>query len=424
MDWDDEELSTQIYDRPEEHAPGHRTGPVGPVSGSYPPAIASGTLPMAVHPGHAELPPGAPSPFMHATPASGHVGVSTAEIPWPSAAVPQRRPMLAAAVAVVAIIAVIVGALMVFRRPAAGTVHITTVPGDVSVSIDGRPVPGTSPFVAPDVAPGVAHEILVSKQGYRPWSSKFELQSNETMQLPPVTLEPLESGFALDSVPSGASVYVDGKELDSKTPVRVSELGPGDHHIRLEADGYARWESSLHVTPGTVLDLPTAQLIALSPDAQARQPAARTSEPARAGDPVISRAPVRRAPREPRPTTRGTAPLRGGASSFSPPSERAPVQVQAPEPEPEPEAEPEVEPAAEPAAAAAGGMGTLRVQTRPWSKVFVDGRLVGNTPLMGVELSAGKHTLTFVNEDFGIRKTVKIQIQAGQTLTQVLTLDE
>jgi hypothetical protein len=56
--------------------------------------------------------------------------------------------------------------------------------------------------------------------------------------------------------------------------------------------------------------------------------------------------------------------------------------------------------------------------------VFVDGRLVGNTPLMGVELSAGKHTLTFVNEDFDIRKTVKIQIQAGQTLTQVLTLDE
>jgi hypothetical protein len=54
----------------------------------------------------------------------------------------------------------------------------------------------------------------------------------------------------------------------------------------------------------------------------------------------------------------------------------------------------------------------------------VDGHLVGTTPLMNVPLSAGRHTLTFVNEDFGIRKTVKVQIEAGQTLTQVLTLTE
>jgi serine/threonine-protein kinase len=97
-----------------------------------------------------------------------------------------------------------------------------------------------------------------------------------------------------------------------------------------------------------------------------------------------------------------------------------------PEPadDPEPAAAPEESVDTEPAASAAGGMGTLRVQTRPWSKVFVDGRLVGNTPLMGLELSAGRHTLTFVNDDFGIRKTVKVQVEAGQTLTQVLTLTE
>ena len=64
------------------------------------------------------------------------------------------------------------------------------------------------------------------------------------------------------------------------------------------------------------------------------------------------------------------------------------------------------------------------MQTRPWSKVFVDGRLVGNTPLMGVPISAGRHTLTFVNDDFNIRKTVKVEVETGQTLTQVLTLDE
>jgi serine/threonine-protein kinase len=64
------------------------------------------------------------------------------------------------------------------------------------------------------------------------------------------------------------------------------------------------------------------------------------------------------------------------------------------------------------------------VQTRPWSKVSIDGRPVGTTPLMNVPLSAGSHTLTFTNDDFGIKKVVKVQIEAGQVLTQVLTLTD
>ena len=72
--------------------------------------------------------------------------------------------------------------------------------------------------------------------------------------------------------------------------------------------------------------------------------------------------------------------------------------------------------------ARSGGNGTLRVQTRPWSQVFVDGRLIGTTPQTNIALSAGSHTVTFVNNDFGIRKTIKVTIKAGQTETQVLTL--
>ena len=91
------------------------------------------------------------------------------------------------------------------------------------------------------------------------------------------------------------------------------------------------------------------------------------------------------------------------------------MSAPAPAPEPEPSPEP---------SGGGGGTGTLRVQTRPWSKVSVDGRFAGNTPLMGLELSAGRHTLTFINDEFNIRKTVRVQIEAGQVTTQVLTLAE
>ena len=35
------------------------------------------------------------------------------------------------------------------------------------------------------------------------------------------------------------------------------------------------------------------------------------------------------------------------------------------------------------------GEGTLRINSRPWSQIFVDGRKVGNTPLLNLTLAAG-----------------------------------
>jgi serine/threonine-protein kinase len=43
--------------------------------------------------------------------------------------------------------------------------------------------------------------------------------------------------------------------------------------------------------------------------------------------------------------------------------------------------------------------GSLTVRTLPWSKVYEGQRLLGTTPLAQVALSAGNHTLTFVNPD-------------------------
>jgi serine/threonine-protein kinase len=413
MDWDDEELSTQIYDRPEDQTPAHAhphqhgTGPQQQISGSFPPALATGpnVTPAYGFPANAGAPPGAPSPF--AMPQS--YGHPTAEVEWPRTATPQRRPMLAAVLAVVAIIGLIVLALLVFRKPSLGTVNLTVTPGDVSVAIDGKPILGTSPFVINDVALSTPHEIVVSKQGYRSWQSRFELQTEEPMQLPAIALEALESGFALDSVPSGAAVFVDNKRLEQATPVRVADLTPGDHQIKLEADGYAPWESSLHVTPGTVLDLPTAQLIAHAqePDSPPSQAAPSAPPSSSSSSSSASASSGSRSSSRPRSSSRTRNP------DEMPPS----PPVAQPEPQPEPEPEPA-------AAARSVGTGTLRVQTRPWSKVSIDGRPVGTTPLMNVPLSAGSHTLTFTNDDFGIKKVVKVQIEAGQVLTQVLTLTE
>jgi serine/threonine-protein kinase len=68
--------------------------------------------------------------------------------------------------------------------------------------------------------------------------------------------------------------------------------------------------------------------------------------------------------------------------------------------------------------------GTLRLNSRPWAQVTVDGRPVGNTPQPSLQLSAGKHKLQLSNPQLGLTKNVSVNIKAGETTTQVVNLAE
>jgi serine/threonine-protein kinase len=78
---------------------------------------------------------------------------------------------------------------------------------------------------------------------------------------------------------------------------------------------------------------------------------------------------------------------------------------------------------ARPAApAASSGTGVLRLNSLPWSQVTVDGKPVGNTPLMNLPLPAGAHTIRMVNPDMGLTKTIKVTVKAGDTTTKVVNM--
>ena len=69
------------------------------------------------------------------------------------------------------------------------------------------------------------------------------------------------------------------------------------------------------------------------------------------------------------------------------------------------------------------GSGVLRVNARPWAKVFVDGRFVGNTPQMRIPVSAGSHVVRLTNPEFGLSKTIRVQVEPGETVTKVVQLE-
>ncbi|MDD5437473.1 MAG: PEGA domain-containing protein [Candidatus Omnitrophica bacterium] len=56
----------------------------------------------------------------------------------------------------------------------------------------------------------------------------------------------------INSKPSGASVYVNGKMDDNLTPTQIEDLEPGSYKVKVKRDGFYPWEEELIVRPNMV----------------------------------------------------------------------------------------------------------------------------------------------------------------------------
>jgi hypothetical protein len=191
------------------------------------------------------------------------------------------------------------GVRAMMAPPALATVTLVTQPADAEVSVDGRPLVGqASPFTIQGLSPQTDHLLVVRSEGFAEESSRFRVEAGETKALPDVDLKSVlvDTGFALTSQPEGAAVFVDGEPRDLVTPVRLSDLAPGLHTVRLErGEGYAPWETQVAVAAGQVIELAAAQL-APAParesesDGASAPPEARRGAAASRGERKVSRA--------------------------------------------------------------------------------------------------------------------------------------
>jgi serine/threonine-protein kinase len=64
----------------------------------------------------------------------------------------------------------------------------------------------------------------------------------------------------------------------------------------------------------------------------------------------------------------------------------------------------------------------LNLNAIPRATVLLDGRPIGSTPKLGVEVSAGSHTVIFISGE--LRKSTAVTVEAGETKTVALRLSE
>jgi len=71
----------------------------------------------------------------------------------------------------------------------------------------------------------------------------------------------------------------------------------------------------------------------------------------------------------------------------------------------------------------AAGFGFLTIDTSPWSMVSVGGRVLGQTPLIGVKLPSGSQVLSLKNPEQGIETSYPVTIESGKTTVRRIGIE-
>jgi hypothetical protein len=76
-------------------------------------------------------------------------------------------------------------------------------------------------------------------------------------------------------------------------------------------------------------------------------------------------------------------------------------------------------------ASAQAEKGRLSIQSRPVAKVYIDGEDIGQrTPVINHEVSPGKHQIQLVNEEFGLNRTMYVDVAPGESKKVINTPDK
>ncbi|MCK5798781.1 MAG: serine/threonine protein kinase, partial [Deltaproteobacteria bacterium] len=465
LTWDDDEIDTQIYDKPvlpdEEEAQGAGTPEYLPRSESS----ARPAVPRSRHtpakPG--KVPPPIPIPIPGAAVASRRdmsagkdhaLSQRPGLVPPPVAKTPEKRGFPLGLIVSV-LLAVLLGGggayyfLIYANRP--GQLVISSSPRDVEISLDGRRQAGKrTPLKIDHLKPGF-YIVAARKEGYQRWEKTVEIGAGQTVTLTP-TLVAMPS-VELRTIPSGAIAYLDGQELPSRTPMKISRIAPGRRRIEVRlppkyqptieefdiAAGEVK-KLSLRLLPRDVVvvirSVPggdvfiekdghserygrTPLTIKLDPKLVYRltirrdrfedwsRPITFMGEQAvridarlqkRGKQPTVVPNPVKPTPVKPTPVK--PTPVKPK------PVKPTPVKPKPVKPKP-------VKP--KPVKPKPVAKGWLMINSTPWTRIIIDGRATRlTTPQKKLLLRAGRHTITLRNRKFAIETTMTVYIRSNR----------
>ncbi|MCH9843392.1 MAG: PEGA domain-containing protein [Gammaproteobacteria bacterium] len=136
--------------------------------------------------------------------------------------------------------------LHVDLEPNWGFIELSSSPTGAQIRIDGK-FAGITPFTAPILSSGEL--VSISFDGYKTWSKKLSVNSNETKKLSTVSLEPVDGVINLVTSPPEATVTMDGEYIGN-TPLTLYLDAQEEHSISIFLNGYLIQKKSISLSSG------------------------------------------------------------------------------------------------------------------------------------------------------------------------------
>ena len=155
----------------------------------------------------------------------------------------------------------------VHPQPSTGSVSISSIPAGADIYIDGRYMAYT-PATIPGLEPGT-HTIRLQKAGYDEFLTTVRIVAGQTIPLsvPMASLPPTVGSIEVTSVPTGATIYLDGTYMGQTQPndyFDITSLVQGTHTITLRLADYQDYTHTVFVTGGKIVTL-TAMMTPVVP---------------------------------------------------------------------------------------------------------------------------------------------------------------
>jgi hypothetical protein len=147
-----------------------------------------------------------------------------------------------------------------------GQISLSTTPSGVEVSLDGQHDSGwVTPVNLTSIQPG-QHTITFSKAGYTSETRTVDVTQGSKM-IVSVQLAQLTAGVTIGSTPSGAEIYLDGRDTGRTTPAQISIEKPGNHAFVVKKVGYLDESTSTNLQYGQTFHFaPTLKALGMTDD--------------------------------------------------------------------------------------------------------------------------------------------------------------
>jgi len=253
--------------------------------------------------------------------------------------------------------------------PPKGTGFLASGPSDVKVFVDGKDR-GPLPVSLTDLSAGEHSVKFDGGERYASSETKITVEKNKVTDLGAQKPKVLKGRLTLELRSAGADVVLSGNLAGKKVEKKIADSVWTKPPVRIDLDTQGEWKLAASKKGFEDFKKDVA-----FPDGEAEQTI--VIDLVEKGAPTPPTTATTTAP----PPSTATATATATATNTAP-----------------------------------SGTGKLNMNSIPVSKVILDGRPLGSTPQIGISVSAGRHTVTFISPDKG-KKSVSVNVEAGKTAT-------